>query len=511
MKNFSAKHLAEHLALMPMLKVLLAVVAGVLLAERFMLPLWGVVAVLFLSLVAAWRMGMRALSDVYVLLAISLMAMLSVELHRRTMPSEDARLYKIKITALNSQSAGRIYGEGRVVGEYRNDSVVERNFPVRITLDSVAHLSEGSQLTAFCRIRLFNSTNASRYAHYMSQRGFVGQVWLSPKSIMRVEELPADLGQRMQQHAVTRLARLNLPADVESIAAAVTIAERLSLSPQLREEYRRSGASHLLAVSGLHVGFVVVVFNCLLALLIFLPHGQLLRRACVIVLIWLYAAVVGFSPSVVRAAAMFSILQLAMSAASYARPFNTLCLAAVLILLSNPFMIHDAGFLLSFLAVAGIVEWGGPLLRCLPKFESSPSRSSRDSFVARCCAYLLHWLLASVVVSVVASAATMPLVAWQFGLTSLWGVLLSPAMVLLCSVAVGATLVWIIAPLAPFAPLFHWVIRLSVSAMNGIAEWCASQSALIFAGHIGGVECGIIYLFYIMLTLAVWAHKKSHS
>lgn len=125
---------------MPMLKVLLAVVAGVLLAERFMLPLWGVVAALFLSLVAAWRVGMRALSDVYVLLAISLLAMLSVELHRRTMPSEDARLYKIKITALNSQSAGRIYGEGRVVGEYRNDSVVERNFPVRITLDSVAHL-----------------------------------------------------------------------------------------------------------------------------------------------------------------------------------------------------------------------------------------------------------------------------------------------------------------------------------------------------------------------------------
>lgn len=511
MKNFSAKHLAEHLALMPMLKVLLAVVAGVLLAERFMLPLWGVVAALFLSLVAAWRMGMRALSDVYVLLAISLMAMLSVELHRRTMPSEDARLYKIKITALNSQSAGRIYGEGRVVGEYRNDSVVERNFPVRITLDSVAHLSEGSQLTAFCRIRLFNSTNASRYAHYMSQRGFVGQVWLSPKSIMRVEELPSDLGQRLQQHAATRLARLNLPPDVESIAAAITIGERLSLSPQLREEYRRSGASHLLAVSGLHVGFVVVVANFLLALLIFLPHGQLLRSACVIMLIWLYAAVVGFSPSVVRAAAMFSILQIALSLASNTLSLNTLCLAAVLMILSNPFMMHDAGFLLSFLAVAGIVEWGGPLLFRLRAAIPSATLGQSEPLYRRLWRYVLHWFLAGVIVSVVASAATMPLVAWQFGLTSLWGVLFSPVMVLLCGIAVGATLVWILFPFAAFAPLFHWVIRLSVSAMNGIAEWCAAQSALIFEGHIGGVECGIIYLLYIMLTLAVWPHKKSHS
>ena len=511
MKNLAAKHLSEQLALMPMLKVLLAVVVGVVLAERLTLPLWSVVAALFLSLAAVWRLGTRSFSDIYLLVTISLVAVLSVEVHRRSMPSEDARIYKIKVSALNSQSAGRVYGEGRVVGEYRNDSVVERNFPVRITLDSAAHVTEGSLLTAFCRIRLFRPTQENRYAHYMSRRGFVGQVWLSSKSIMRIEELPSDLGQRLQQHAATRLARLNLPPDVESIAAAITIGERLSLSPKLRDEYRRSGASHLLAVSGLHVGFVVVVANFLLALLILLPHGQLLRSACVIMLIWLYAAVVGFSPSVVRAAAMFSILQIALSLASNTLSLNTLCLAAVLMILSNPFMMHDVGFLLSFLAVAGIVEWGRPLLFRLRAAIPSATLGQSVPLYRQLWRYVLHWFLAGVIVSVVASAATMPLVAWQFGITSLWGVFFSPVMVLLCGIAVGATLVWILFPFAAFAPLFHWVIRLSVSAMNGIAEWCAAQSRLIFEGYIGGVECGIIYLLYIVFTLSIWLHKKSHS
>ncbi len=511
MKKTSIQALTEYVARIPMLKVAVAVVVGILFAERLSLPVWSLVVALFISLAAAWRMGKRGLSDIYLLAAICFMGMLSVELHRHAMPSENQRLYKIEVMALNTQTADRVYGEGRIVGEYHNNNIIARNIPIRITLDSIKHITEGDLLTAFCRVRRFNSESDNHYEHNMLQQGFVGQVWLSSKSIMQVEKQPLGVGQKLQHRAVERLARLNLPSDVESISAAVTVGRRLLLSPDLREEYRRSGASHLLAVSGLHVGFIVVILNILLIFLSLLPHGQLLRGAFAIALIWLYVAVVGYSPSVVRAAVMFSMLQLSISLASYNMALNTLCLAAAIMLLCNPFMMHDMGFLLSFLAVAGILEWGVPLLSRLRRLLPATSSDLRSSFMRQAGRALLYWLTTSVVVSIVASMATMPLVAWQFGLTSLWGIVASPIMVLLCSVTVGASLVWMIFPIAPLANLFHWIIRLSASAMNGIAEWCASKNSLIFEEYIGGEICCMIYLFYIAFTLFVWSHRKSLS
>ena len=74
-----------------------------------------------------------------------------------------------------------------------------------------------------------------------------------------------------------RIERLGLSHDVESVVAAMSIGERSTLNRELRQSYVRAGGAHLLAVSGLHVGFVCVVANLLLAWMILFRHGQLLR------------------------------------------------------------------------------------------------------------------------------------------------------------------------------------------------------------------------------------------
>ena len=110
----------------------------------------------------------------------------------------------------------------------------------------------------------------------------------------------------LRERAVERIKRLNLKPENEAVALAMSVAERSGITPTLRQSYTRGGAAHLLAVSGLHVGFICVIANLLLAWLVILRHGQLVRSAVVITVIWLFAAMAGFTPSIVRAAVMFS-------------------------------------------------------------------------------------------------------------------------------------------------------------------------------------------------------------
>ena len=509
MKNLATKNLAEQFSQLPMLKVLVAIIVGILFAEHCSLSLWGLVLGILFLLAGAWWWRKRNLADIYICVATILLAMLSVEIQRTESPGEEPCTYEIVVDALNTQTKGRTYGEGRVVGYYHDNRLMPCEYPVRIAIDSTINIDAGERITAACRINSFREHDEDNYARYMSRRGFVGQVWLSQRNILAQEVVKQGFGRRLHDKALERIARLGLTPEAESVAAAITIGHRLNLTPQQREEYRRSGGAHLLAVSGLHVGFVVVILGILLLPLLLLQHGQLLRNVLTIIFIWVYAAIVGFSPSIVRAATMFSFLQLSTTLVSHTRTLNSLSLAATIMLLWNPFMIHDAGFLLSFLAVAGIVEWGTPLLRHILYTSPEASTNFLANIVSRCGRYILNWFLASVIVSLTASAATMPLVAWLFGLTSLWGIVAGPLMVFLCGIAVGATLLWALFPIDFLSSLFGFVIEHSAAAMNAMAKWCAERPSLIFEQGINGIECGLIYVFYVLLTLYIWAHRKS--
>ena len=86
-----------------------------------------------------------------------------------------------------------------------------------------------------------------------------------------------------------------------------------------------------------------------------LRHGQVIRAVAVVVPIWIYAAMCGFSPSVVRAAVMFSALQLSVAASSIYLSLNTLAFTAFAMLLYRPDYLFDCSFQLSFIAVFAIV------------------------------------------------------------------------------------------------------------------------------------------------------------
>jgi len=140
-----------------------------------------------------------------------------------------------------------------------------------------------------------------------------------------------------------------------AIISALFLGYREYLDENLRREFVGAGAMHILCVSGLHVGIIFLVLKMIFAFLLKLPRGKIWRAIAIILVMWMYAAVTGFSPSVLRACTMFSFVAIGQSFNRKTNIYNTLAASALVLLVLNPYIIASVGFQLSYLAVISIV------------------------------------------------------------------------------------------------------------------------------------------------------------
>jgi competence protein ComEC len=147
----------------------------------------------------------------------------------------------------------------------------------------------------------------------------------------------------------------------QAIAAALVLGVTEGIDTDLQNAYAASGAMHVLAVSGLHVGIIYAILLFLLRPLNRFAWSRWVVFIISIICLWSFAFVTGLSPSVLRAVTMFSFIALARPMGWRTNIYNTLAGSAFLLLLFNPFLIMSVGFQLSYLAVLGIVYLQRPL------------------------------------------------------------------------------------------------------------------------------------------------------
>jgi len=140
-----------------------------------------------------------------------------------------------------------------------------------------------------------------------------------------------------------------------AVASALMLGYKDLIEDDLQRAYSSAGAMHVLAVSGLHVGIVYGIFTFLLSFLGRFRFGNALKTLLLILLIWGYALLTGLSPSVLRAATMFSFVIIGQNLKRSTNFFNTLAASAFCLLLIDPYLLMEVGFQLSYLAVSGIV------------------------------------------------------------------------------------------------------------------------------------------------------------
>lgn len=195
-----------------------------------------------------------------------------------------------------------------------------------------------------------------------------------------------------------RLSESGVDGSAYAVVAAMALGDKSQLTTELRDAYAISGASHILALSGLHLGIIYT----LLSLLLSRRRWQMVSQIVIIVSIWLFVFLVGLSASVVRSAVMVSIYALLSLGHRDKLSVNTLAFAAIVMLLFNPMVLFDVGFQLSFMAVLATLLFY-PLLESL---WSQPFLLDHRLF---------RWLWTMLSVSCAAQIGVAPLIAYYFG------------------------------------------------------------------------------------------------
>ncbi len=198
------------------------------------------------------------------------------------------------------------------------------------------------------------------YRQYLSQQNIYHQQYLSAthwilmahSSERSVLSLANFLREKCKHILLTSIPHL----ESAGIALALTLGIKDYLADTIRESYAATGAMHVLAVSGLHVGIIYLVLSLLLKPLLYIPKAGRWLSACIcITALWLYALLAGWSPSVLRAATMFTFIIIAQTTRWQTNIYNTLAASAFFLLCYDPLLIFSVGFQLSYLAVTGIV------------------------------------------------------------------------------------------------------------------------------------------------------------
>lgn len=160
---------------------------------------------------------------------------------------------------------------------------------------------------------------------------------------------------------IKEITKKTLPPPYNYLLIGMLLGEKSFIPPYLKEIFTEAGIMHILAVSGLHVGIIAMA---LLALLSMLKLPKKLKLFTLILILIMYASITGFRPSVLRATIMF-ILLIGGKLINRSRNLNiSLFFAAFLILLANPLILYDAGFLLSFIVTFFIINLS-PILQGL--------------------------------------------------------------------------------------------------------------------------------------------------
>lgn len=213
--------------------------------------------------------------------------------------------------------------------------------------------------TELKKITNSGNPNEFNYKRFMYNRGVVYQAFLPDSCLLNLGyhgQLPLKRISKSIQSKIAKLFDASIFSEnAKALIVALTVGNKEYISDDMKSSFTNSGAVHVLAVSGLHVGIIYLILNYLLGFMNRSNHLKIMKTVLVVFFIWMYALITGLSPSVTRAALMFTLINIGTSLNRDISFYNILAGAALIMLVINPLNIFEVGFQLSFLAVGGIV------------------------------------------------------------------------------------------------------------------------------------------------------------
>lgn len=360
-------------------------------------------------------------------------------------------------------------------------------------------LGQGLRITAIInKVREYKNGHFD-YRRYMQCHGYTGQLYannhqwqwktVSLSALSRTDRLR--LRFLLWRHQLLQHVRQQISDDsAYGVLAAMTLGEKTALDKELKETFSQVGASHILALSGLHL----MILYSVITLVLGWHRYHAVTQVATILMVWAFALLTGLSTSVVRSAFMISIYALLSVGHRERMSVNTLAFVAIVLLMVNPMALYDLGFQLSFMAVLGIVLIHPLINNLVPAHVQ-----------------LRHRLLSSawglVTVSLAAQIATAPLVAYYFGRFSTWFLLsnfivIPAAWLILHAALLAVVCCWWPWALHTLATVLTWLVSAMNHALTVVSQWPMSSIEDI---RLSALQVCLIYIIiagcYVIVSL----------
>ena len=366
-------------------------------------------------------------------------------------------------------------------------------YKTRVYLDQVQRLKPGDRIIGDFSFR-YTTTGGSQEVLYHRSEGIFLLAYQEGQCVYeRFWSTPLADYPALWRDKLTRTIEAAFPKDTAGFAKALLMGDRSDISYETSTDFKVSGISHIIAVSGLHV-------SILFGLIYFLTGKRRVLTALLgIPIVLMFAAVAGFTPSITRAAIMQILIMLALLVGKEYDPPTSLSFAALVMLLVNPLVVSSISFQLSFACMAGIV------------FLSEPIRAwlLDESRFGRYTSRIIKSLCVSVSVSVSATVFTMPLVALHFGTVSLVSIVTNLLTLWVVTyIFYGIMLVCLIGIFsAGAASILAWIVSWLIRYVLGAADVMASfPLAAVYTKSVYIVAW--LVFCYVLLVIFIVLKKK---
>ena len=333
------------------------------------------------------------------------------------------------------------------------------------------------------------------YKNYLENLGIYHQIYLKDQVILVIpQSLKSimDYAQAIREMFNKRFQKLAFKPTEHALINALLLGQRQDITTDVYEDYAKAGAILILAISGLHIGILLLILQFIMKPLLYFRHGKFVRLLMILCLLWSFAIIAGLSPSVVRAVTMFSLFAIVRGLKRTSNSLNTLAVSAFILLLFRPGFCFDVGFQLSYAAVASIIT----VKPVLDKWWRIKHRIG-------------NWFLDLFKVSIAAQIGVLPLSLYYFhqfpGLFFVTNMVVVPCLIVILGLGIlMLVLIGIHQPPDLLIQILSWFIQI----MNRFVEWVASKEAFLF-DQISFDLTALILSYLILFFLSIFYYKRT--
>lgn len=386
---------------------------------------------------------------------------------------------------------------------------------IRLAIPSNINFQYGDFIRFHCslkKIRNFNNPGGFDYEHFMALQGIFVSGFIHERSeiILLRKNTANRIRLKLEEFRryLKEIIRENSFSPEKEIIEAMTLGNKNEIPADIRDTFSKTGTSHILCISGLHIGMVGATFFLMIFFLLKSSEYLMLRfkiiklaAASAFIIVLLYAFIAGMGLPVMRATLMAFIFLIALLSGKQYDLYNTLTLAALIILVIFPESLFDISFQLSFISVWAIIF-------IVPRFNKLPQKNI--SVFPYWIQSILRYVYLTMIVSFAATVGTLPLIMYYFNRISFVTILANIiAVPLLGTLTLSLSMFFILFSFSTvisgfFVQLASFFTQISINIINTLAALPFSSLSITKPNIIE------IAVFYSMIFMMMqWIDKKS--